>query len=257
VLDIFSMIPKEVNKSFVESIYYSLAEYKEDKKKTVTNNGTPHRARDYINTGLSEIAELHGFTWDLRKVGFFEYIFLHHTSTNTVYLFISENSIAKLRRELSDRKRHQKKDHYLEGWAFSNDSWSSESVRYQSGATVMNFEDADISYVSEKYATLRDLNTELTLNKTVELCVFVTFRTKKYELVEVRAVIPSSTLDAEYLFTENWNEWIPVSYENSENDDNVLVDEDDFELELQSGILDDDYDYDLDIDDDSWSESES
>lgn len=171
MLDIFHSISKESNKSLVESMYYSLAEYREYIRKTVTNNGTPHRARDYIHTGLSEIAEWNGFTWEFRKVSFYEYIFLHHTSTNVMYVFVSKNSIAKLREELSERK----KEHYLEGWAFINDSWSVESVRNQSGNIIMLFDNDDVSYASEKYGRLRDLNDELLKNYTAKLCVFITF----------------------------------------------------------------------------------
>lgn len=68
-------------------------------------------------------------------------------------------------------------------------------------------------------------------------------------------MIPSSLVSADFLFTEDWTELIPVSYDNIGADENVFIEEDDFELELQNGILDDGYE--LDIDDEPESESES
>jgi len=257
LFELLSCIPENENKKIVEVMYHSLIDYRNNKKeKTVTNNGAPKTGRDYMFTELTELAESSGFTWSLRKASFHEYIIFHHTATNIIYLFITESSLDNVRKKLSEIKQAGANTHYFEGWVFINDQWSNSSVKDRPGQLIADYGATD-EIVLHNYEELCDLKRSLLMEYNAELCVFITYTAKKYELVNVKAIIPSSSLENEFLHVEDWGHFIPVLYDGGIIEANEL-DLDEIDLEFQDGVLNEQDDIQIDIDqDDKSSDSES
>ena len=164
-----------------------------------TQNSLPSRIWDFINTNLIKITGSNGLHSYKFRRGPWDMVYIYDSSTGFLFTLMREKRFSELKSNIMKRK----KPHYIDIFArsFNNKLKAGEE---QTMLYEKEFKDEDdFSKAAEKI--IRDLQGGVDVVKNH---VLILFETAGFNLISIRAVMITPSLDIAEASEENWSKYI-------------------------------------------------
>ncbi len=170
----------------------------------VTQNSTPARIWDHLNTSIAKNAEKNGCLYSLTKRGPWNMIIIYDNESKYVITIMREERLKEIRKGSKKRKSL----HYLQAFTqcYNRDLYADGKQQSMfEEETALNDVYKDAENIVQKM--IESINS--TKNHAIARHVLVLFSSMNYQLTNIRAVMIDTDLDI--VCEESWNKYISTS----------------------------------------------